>query len=94
MAEHFAIQELLPPLLQLMKIHLITFYSLNLLHLSQLAIVDFDTFNNVAISLQLLPFFFSFFAQIPSTMILYIYFGSRLADLHLVLPNEVPQLCC
>ena len=20
--------------------------------------------------------------------------GSRLADLHLVLPNEVPQLCC
>ena len=22
------------------------------------------------------------------------YFGSRLADLHLVLPNEVPQLCC
>ncbi len=21
-------------------------------------------------------------------------FGSRLADLHLVLPNEVPQLCC
>ena len=22
------------------------------------------------------------------------YLGSRLADLHLVLPNEVPQLCC
>ena len=23
-----------------------------------------------------------------------LYLGSRLADLHLVLPNEVPQLCC
>ena len=23
-----------------------------------------------------------------------IFIGSRLADLHLVLPNEVPQLCC
>ena len=25
---------------------------------------------------------------------LYFYLGSRLADLHLILPNEVPQLSC
>ena len=28
------------------------------------------------------------------TMYVIIIFGSRLADLHLILPNEVPQLSC
>ena len=43
---------------------------MNLRHLSQLASVDFDTFNNVAISLQLLPFFFSSFACALSSIYL------------------------
>ena len=31
---------------------------------------------------------------VPKMHVFQNYLGSRLADLHLVLPNEVPQLCC